>query len=259
MDFSSYRSVVISDYDLVKTCFEDPNFASRYEYPAYAEEYWSNLRGGKEKEVGIAFNEGKTWAEQRRFTFHTLKDLGFGKLSMQESILEQAVDLCDAIYEELKTCRDVMLGDKIKVCTFNSLLVILVGKKLDMKSEKDLEIFKCISTALSFVGNFHPWQRFSLILYHYTGIKTPTLARHQSAVRFLRNLMMSYVDEHESTLQEDLTRDFLDCYIADIIDIIRLILAMTKVHPFMVKLVRSTASIACSTSSMSALRPPQLL
>ena len=37
--------------------------------------------------------DGELWREQRRFTMHHLKNLGFGKSSLEVTILEEVSDL----------------------------------------------------------------------------------------------------------------------------------------------------------------------
>ncbi len=46
---------------------------------------------------GIALAEGKSWREQRQFTLHTLRNLGFGKLSTEDGIAREVADLCDSL------------------------------------------------------------------------------------------------------------------------------------------------------------------
>ena len=46
--------------------------------------------------------QGSAWTEQRRFILKGLKDQGFGKASMEESILEEVTKFCD----KLRDCQD---------------------------------------------------------------------------------------------------------------------------------------------------------
>ncbi len=54
-------------------------------------EYAKQLRGAAPHEdmPGIIFSSGRTWLEQRRFTMHALRDLGFGKGTMEDIIQEE--------------------------------------------------------------------------------------------------------------------------------------------------------------------------
>ncbi|XP_049788059.1 farnesoate epoxidase-like isoform X2 [Schistocerca cancellata] len=64
------------------------------------------------KRLGMLFNDGPAWVQQRRFTLRHLRDFGFGKLSMEGRILEEVEDLLssirnntveEAIHEHMKT------------------------------------------------------------------------------------------------------------------------------------------------------------
>lgn len=43
--------------------------------------------------VGISFNDGPAWMEQRRFTLKVLKSLGFGKSSLEGLVREECTRL----------------------------------------------------------------------------------------------------------------------------------------------------------------------
>jgi hypothetical protein len=45
--------------------------------------------------TGITFNDEKAGYEQRRFTLKTLRDLGFGKQSMEKSIQDEVKELVE--------------------------------------------------------------------------------------------------------------------------------------------------------------------
>ena len=53
---------------------------------------------GKE---GVAWSDGKTNQEQRRFMLTTLRDFGFGKSDMESLINDEVQHFCDAADEVL--------------------------------------------------------------------------------------------------------------------------------------------------------------
>ncbi len=73
---------------------------------------------------GIMFSDGSVWREQRSFTLHTLRNLGFGRKSMEDGILEEAVDLCGHL-ESLEGS-PVDMGTEFNLSTL-SVLWRLVG------------------------------------------------------------------------------------------------------------------------------------
>ena len=57
-----------------------------------------NTLTGKE---GVAWSDGKTNQEQRRFMLTTLRDFGFGKSDMESLINDEVQHFCDAADEVL--------------------------------------------------------------------------------------------------------------------------------------------------------------
>ena len=50
---------------------------------------------------GVAFSEGKTHQEQRKFMLTTLRDFGFGKSDMESFINEEVQQFCDSAEDVL--------------------------------------------------------------------------------------------------------------------------------------------------------------
>ena len=63
---------------------------------------------------GLLFSQGSEWKEQRRFSLRTLRDMGFGKISMEGSINLEVTKLIDALKHEIKEIsqRDGALRDQ---------------------------------------------------------------------------------------------------------------------------------------------------
>ena len=51
---------------------------------------------------GIGFSRGRTWKEQRIFALRVLKDFGFGKSSMEDTLLDEVDKLCEEISKLLR-------------------------------------------------------------------------------------------------------------------------------------------------------------
>ena len=52
--------------------------------------------------TGLLFSTGHEWVEQRRFALRQLRDLGFGKSSMEDMINEEVgklIDLLEKVYK----------------------------------------------------------------------------------------------------------------------------------------------------------------
>lgn len=99
--------------------------------------------------VGLVFVEGEFWQEQRRFTLRHLRDLGFGKTSIEDQMMGEINDLISEISNVSKSDPDHVVDFKsiFIVSIINILWAIIGGKRFQ---RDDLQ-FK---TLLSIVENF---------------------------------------------------------------------------------------------------------
>ena len=74
------------------------------------------------------FANGKEWQEQRRFTLKNLRDLGFGKTSM-ESLIQEDIEKCiDLLRKEVG--KPTQLDLKLNIAIINALWKLLTGEKV---------------------------------------------------------------------------------------------------------------------------------
>ena len=65
---------------------------------------------------GIVMSQGPHWKEQRRFMLRNLRDQGFGKTSMEDSLLEEVEKFCNALRKQegetvnLVRTKDILWG-----------------------------------------------------------------------------------------------------------------------------------------------------
>ena len=50
--------------------------------------------------IGVVFSDGKRWNEQRRFALHTLRDFGFGKMALEDSIRDELHDMISSFEKD---------------------------------------------------------------------------------------------------------------------------------------------------------------
>ena len=76
--------VVVSDYNMIKDLYKKLEACAR---PKISQPF-HELRFGSSDGLhrGLLQSSGSEWMEQRRFTLRCLKDHGFGKISMEDSI-----------------------------------------------------------------------------------------------------------------------------------------------------------------------------
>ncbi|GMT36791.1 hypothetical protein PFISCL1PPCAC_28088, partial [Pristionchus fissidentatus] len=127
-----YPIVTVNEINIVQEMFvqDGENYVDRQPFGDLTKKY----RGGN---FGIIESNGRAWREQRRFTLHTLRDLGLGKERVQEQILAEA----EYLLEELeKECKDTGSAWPIKYTerTVASVINLMVfGYRFDKEHEND--------------------------------------------------------------------------------------------------------------------------
>ena len=77
---------------------------------------------------GVAFTDGEFWREQRRFTMRQLRDMGFGKTSIEYQTMEEIRDLIDEIKNQANSNPDNVVDFKgIFVVSVVNILWAIVG------------------------------------------------------------------------------------------------------------------------------------
>jgi len=77
--------------------------------------------------IGIIFDDGEHFKEQRRFVIKHLKDFGFGRQSMESIILDEVVDLVS----RLKLTQGIPMSTRhfFNSASLNALWLITTGEK----------------------------------------------------------------------------------------------------------------------------------
>ena len=102
------KFIVISDVELVKEAFKNEHLADRPDMKPFNKfrlgHDFPTLTGAP----GLALSGGSYWQEQRRFTLRNLRDLGFGRVSMEELFHIEANKLCQLL--QSKESQDLNLN-----------------------------------------------------------------------------------------------------------------------------------------------------
>ncbi|XP_069672282.1 methyl farnesoate epoxidase-like [Periplaneta americana] len=161
------------------------------------------------KRLGFFFTDGAYWVEQRRFTLRHLRDLGFGKKSLETIIVDEVEQLVRKL-QSSETQTTGMFG----LPSINVLMEVLGGVR---HSHTDAE-FKALLqkiTRLFRTGNpsgdildVLPFLRFFMPrLAGYRERKVGTV----DAQKFFKQS----IREHMETLDENDPRDFIDLYLIE--------------------------------------------
>ena len=160
--------------------------------------------------LGLVFTDGQRWASQRKFTVRQLKNFGFGSQKLETVMVREALELVDHLLNE---------GPSLKVDTslfslsaLNVLWGMVAGKTFSRDDKGigrllDLNTF-LFSSEIFLVALFTPWIRHVF----------PSLSGYNEwleGVNGIKEEMRRQIKEHETVLDMDDPKDFIDAYLIE--------------------------------------------
>merc|ERR1712142_284634 len=85
---------------------------------------------------------GADWSEVRRFSLKTLRDIGFGKTSMEDLIQEEIATVCKKLEADQNSKGYVQMSQKFNIPVVSALWRIMTGEKIPHDHKKLVEITK---------------------------------------------------------------------------------------------------------------------
>ena len=164
-----------------------------------------------QQELGIGFSNGPTWVEHRRFALRQLRDLGFGKKSLEETVLDEFEELAKGMKQDMDS--PMKINGRFGVYLLNVLWKMVADDRLN---QNDPEAQKHIATVSEFfqaIGprcplNVAPWLRH--FLPERSGYSA--IIRHRDSTS---NMFGALVKEHRQTLDRSSPRDFIDQFLIE--------------------------------------------
>ncbi|XP_059487512.1 methyl farnesoate epoxidase-like [Neocloeon triangulifer] len=171
----------------------------------------------KGRKYGLIFNHGDDWREQRRFTLRHLKDLGFGKKSMECIIQEEAENLVTEVAKKAGANfqQPVELYNILGTASINVLWFIIAGQRYshdDARLQKLITLIKDISSQFNAAGGLAAC--FPIILDIAPGLTE--IEKFKLVRQRVKDFIMEDVNAHKETLDQENPRDFLDMYLIEI-------------------------------------------
>ncbi|EFN85378.1 Probable cytochrome P450 303a1 [Harpegnathos saltator] len=163
---------------------------------------------------GVIFTDGEVWRAQRRFTLKTLKEFGFGKVSMENVILSDAVALTTAI-ESLAASGPIKnLHNVTSVAVLNSLWTLVAGSRYELENPKlkeTLSITNDIVRSTNVTGGI--LTHLPILRHVVPGLIGFTLLNQRLARVW--QFFKGEVARHKQTRMHGEFRDFIDVYLAE--------------------------------------------
>ena len=197
-------AVHLFKYEDIRDACAMPEFAGRPQsYPLLVRSY--------QEKLGIAFSEGPMWVEHRRFALRNLRDLGFGKKSLEETVLDEFEELAAGIVKEMST--PIKINGRFSANVLNILWRLVADQRLDQADPKTQEHVASVTEFFQNIGpscplNVAPWLRH--FLPEWSGYSALVRFREATATRF-----GELVKEHRRSLDRSSPRDFIDQFLIE--------------------------------------------
>jgi hypothetical protein len=127
------------------------------------------------RQPGVLFSQGNYWREQRRFMLRNLRDFGFGKTEMDDTIVDEVDKLCVELYKDAG--KPVCLDHTLNLSIVNALWDILAGERLPLKDPKLSKIVENFSNTVKtkdvlfyLLASFLPSRKTMLMLKTKLGL-----------------------------------------------------------------------------------------
>ena len=202
--FGPKKLFIINDFDLAKDLFNKEEFSGRSPQPfSLAHKFFNG------KPQGIVNTEGKQWEAQRRFGLKTLKNFGYGKQSLEETI---NIEVTEVIERFLSEDGDFLMSGDFEVPIINILWQLVASTRITFDDTEGMEMVNSISLMFkNFIKtNLVPLKivkTFPKLFEYLETVKTYDVQKH---------FIMKAINEHEQTIDEENPRDFIDVYLTEI-------------------------------------------
>ena len=210
--------VVVADYGMMKDLLKRDDVSGRapsFPFNEFRPGHYTVGNDNKGRAPGVLLSQGRGWNEQRRFLLRNLRDFGFGKSEMEETLLEEIEKLCNEYGNN--SGKPICLDNTLNLSIVNALWAILVGEKLPLNDPKILKIVagfnKVIreSTAGSRMVSMLPHPKLIFLFK-----KTLNLDIFENTLNDITSIIERQIESHKSSFNSDDMRDMTDLFLKEI-------------------------------------------
>ncbi|XP_077558119.1 cytochrome P450 2C28-like [Haemaphysalis longicornis] len=164
---------------------------------------------------GIGQLNGQQWVDNRRFCFHTLRELGYGKTSMEQHVKDECRCLVETIAEANGV--PIAIQDYVFPSTSNNIMALVFGRRYPSDHPDRCRLDQLLSEYFKTLHAGAIVEFLPSILRRIVA-KLPSTRRNalgSMMVKFVE-YTIDQVEKHKSTLDDDINRDFIDGYLKKI-------------------------------------------
>ncbi|XP_054165847.1 cytochrome P450 2J3-like [Oppia nitens] len=166
--------------------------------------------------ISFAALSGQVWREQRKFTVHQLRNLGFGKTSMEDHIRREITHVCQKIDQNID--RDFEFRKLFSLSISNNVSAFIFGRRLDYESsaKKVIDEFLTPDPKLNLLSVFQFFPQLVGFIFKYLHFLLPEdFRKTRLRVQYLTDYFRSEIKTHSQTLDVNNNRDYIDAYLTE--------------------------------------------
>ena len=204
--------IFISDYHDNKVALnkESTNFR-----PAGDDDFrkaYADFRGGNGF-VGIVDSVENVWKEQRRFAMHNLKNLGFGKSSMEAQIMDEIQAFISDLDCKILQNDEIDFGVSFNISVMNVLSRMISGTRFNNDNMEDRKLFNAITKLFEVLdptkiivafGLPYSWKEYN-----------PYYKKAMKHIKSMYDMFAEQKKKHLISFDPDDMRDYMDCYLRE--------------------------------------------
>ncbi|XP_076236313.1 methyl farnesoate epoxidase [Calliopsis andreniformis] len=189
---------------------------SRPEFDGRSNGFVFKFRCGGSQQ-GLLFTDGDVWHNQKRFSLKILKQLGFGKYTMEQIIQQDAISFTNMIIELTKDGAPADISSIIGTAIVNNLWFILEGTKFDV-GMTDTHVKEVINTLKTMLQESNVsggiLNQFPFLRHLFPGLTG--FSRFKELQDRMNKFFTEIITKHKETKKVGVCTNFIDAYLEEI-------------------------------------------
>ncbi|XP_076332175.1 cytochrome P450 2U1-like isoform X2 [Tachypleus tridentatus] len=171
---------------------------------------------GPSENISIASVNGNSWKEQRRFSIHILRNLGYGKTKMEDHLKEEI----NIILAHLASLNGAVCNIReILVPSMSNIIsAFIFGRRFEYDDPKRKYLDDRLIEFQKYIRQFNLKTFFPWIKSFLSFVKSRDLRNFQKTTENLLSFIREEVNNHKKRLDENNVQDYISSFLVEIKD-----------------------------------------